>query len=153
MDNNSSVEGRSDNESPQALHRGACLVLVDDDVDHTSSLERILIRKGIATRSFTSVDQAINSISVEPLVSVLCDAHMPDGGAERLLQLLSAQGQKVRFAVMSGEVNDTLLYRFAALGAREFFSKPIEVEELVAWARADDSRGSALSVGEGKVAC
>jgi FixJ family two-component response regulator len=36
---------------------------------------------------------------------------------------------------MSGESNDDLLYRYAALGAREFFAKPVDVERLVQWVK------------------
>jgi DNA-binding NtrC family response regulator len=59
---------------------------------------------------------------------------MPDGGAERLLQILATSRQAFRCAVMSGETDDDLLYRCAALGAREFFQKPLDIERLVAWA-------------------
>lgn len=131
---------------------GAAVVVVDDDSEHTTSLERLLGRKGIQTKSFTSVEAALSCIMHEPVVSVLCDAHMPDGGAERLLQLLAAEGKKVRFAAMSGEVNDELLYRFAALGAREFFAKPIDVDLLVQWVRPEDRRSSAEAVAAGKIA-
>ncbi len=128
------------------------LVVVDDDSEHTKSLERLLGRKGVLTRSFTSVEAALACIVQEPVVSVVCDAHMPDGGAERLLQLLAAQGTKVRFAAMSGEVNDELLYRFAALGAREFFAKPIDVDLLVNWVRPEEPRSSIDAVSTGKIA-
>ena len=53
---------------------------------------------------------------------------------------------------MSGEVNDELLYRFAALGAREFFAKPIDVDDLVGWVRETGRGGAAVSANEGKVA-
>ena len=138
-----------DNEGDAAGER---LIIVDDDSDHTHSLERLLTRKGVKSESFTTVDAACDVIVVEPMAVVLCDAHMPDGGAERLLQLLAASGKKVRLAVMSGEVNDELLYRFAALGAREFFAKPIDVDDLVGWVRETGRGGAAVSANAGKVA-
>jgi signal transduction histidine kinase/CheY-like chemotaxis protein len=109
------------------------VILVDDDYEHTLSLERLLLRRGFAVKSFAAVDLALEKILNQPAVSVLCDANMPDGGAKRLLQLIAESGARVPFAVMSGEVNDELLYHFAALGAREFFAKPIDVETLVSW--------------------
>lgn len=109
------------------------VILVDDDYEHTLSLERLLLRKGLAVKSFAAVDQALEEIVKGSAVFVLCDANMPDGGAKRLLQLIAASENRVPFAVMSGEVNDELLYGFAALGAREFFAKPIDIERLVSW--------------------
>ncbi len=114
------------------------LIIIDDDSEHTDSLERLLGRRGINTESFSAVGSALDLIVAEPLAIVLCDAHMPDGGAERLLELLASSGKKARVAVMSGEVNDSLLYRFAARGAREFFSKPIDLDELTNWVLESD---------------
>lgn len=116
------------------------VVVVDDDDEHTHSLTRVLTRQGVVSRSFATVDAALDVIVHEPMVAVVCDANMPDGGAEYLLQRLSAVGCKVRCAVMSGEVNDALLYRFAALGAREFFAKPLDVGELITWVRVAEPR-------------
>jgi len=125
---------------PSVAGEAVMVVLVDDDRDHTSSLERLLSRKGIITKSFSAIEQALSAIEKEAPAAVVCDANMPDGGAERLLQLVASAGVKVRFAVMSGEVNDALLYRFAALGAREFFAKPIDVDDLIGWVREQRRR-------------
>lgn len=122
-----------DNSTP-VVHED--LVLVDDDVDHSASLERILARAGVRVKSFSSIESALREFEGEKLPRVVCDAHMPDGGAERLLHLLGRHKSKIRFAVISGESSDELMYRFAALGARAFFTKPIEIDQLVEWARS-----------------
>jgi signal transduction histidine kinase/CheY-like chemotaxis protein len=110
------------------------LVLVDDDVDHTESLSRALSRHGVRSVSFSTADQAHKFIASNLGATVLCDTHMPNGeGAEYLLRLLARDNIKLRVGVMSGESSDYSLYRFAALGAREFFSKPIEIDRLVGW--------------------
>jgi signal transduction histidine kinase/CheY-like chemotaxis protein len=111
------------------------LVIIDDDTDHSESLERVLRRANISSRSFSTVVDAIAYIKDVPCGRVVCDAHMPDGGAEKLLSVIKALGRAVPCAVMSGETSDDALYRFAALGAREFFAKPASIERLVAWAR------------------
>lgn len=123
-----------------AVREGVTVMLVDDDRGHTSSLERLLGRKGIATKSFSAVEAALVAIEKQTPTAVLCDANMPDGGAETLLQLVASAGVRTRFAVMSGEVNDALLYRFAALGAREFFAKPIDVDDLISWVCVQERR-------------
>jgi DNA-binding NtrC family response regulator len=110
------------------------LFIIDDDIEHSASLERLLSRAGLITKIFSSVDTAVSYMSETMPRWILCDAHMPDGGAEKLLQILTTTKQAARCAVMSGETNDDLLYRCAALGAREFFQKPLAVDRVIAWA-------------------
>jgi ActR/RegA family two-component response regulator/anti-sigma regulatory factor (Ser/Thr protein kinase) len=110
------------------------LFIIDDDVEHSASLERLLLKSGLCMRLFSTIEAAVQEMSVSMPGWILCDAHMPDGGAERLLQILATSRQAFRCAVMSGETDDDLLYRCAALGAREFFQKPLDIERLVAWA-------------------
>lgn len=64
---------------------------------------------------------------------ILCDAHMPDGGAERLLRTLRQSRMKRRVGVVSGESCDDLLYSLAALGAEAFFLKPLDLNEFDLW--------------------
>ncbi len=130
----SAQEHKRGNSTPEGTQR-EWLIIVDDDSEHSLSLERVLGRKGVRTQSFTTVDAALDVIAPELCFMILCDAHMPDGGAERLLQRVAASGTKVHLAVMSGEEDDGLLYRFAALGAREFFAKPIDIDRVVGWIR------------------
>jgi len=111
------------------------LIIVDDDTDHSESLERVLRRANVLTRTFSSVTEAMAHIERAPHARVVCDVHMPDGGAEKLLQMVTMLGRAVPCAVMSGETSDDVLYRFAALGAREFFAKPASIDRLIAWAR------------------
>jgi DNA-binding NtrC family response regulator len=112
----------------------ATLFIIDDDTEHSVSLERLLVRAGLSTKIFSSIESAVSQMSEGMPRWILCDAHMPDGGAEKLLQILATTKHADRCAVMSGETNDDLLYRCAALGAREFFQKPLAVERVIAWA-------------------
>ena len=113
------------------------LFIIDDDTEHSASLERLLTRAGLSTRIFSTIDAAVSQMAEGMPRWILCDAHMPDGGAEKLLQILATTKRADRCAVMSGETNDDLLYRCAALGAREFFQKPLAVEKVIAWASQD----------------
>ncbi len=125
---------------PEAIAWGAApagdttLFIIDDDVEHSASLERLLIKAGLSLRIFSTIEAAVAAMADSMPRWILCDAHMPDGGAEKLLQILAASRNAARCAVMSGETNDDLLYRCAALGAREFFQKPLAVDRVIAWA-------------------
>jgi signal transduction histidine kinase len=114
------------------------LLIVDDDVEHSASLARILRRDGIISKSVESVEVALKALAVDQTsqVTILCDANMPDGGAERLLRDLGTHRQRARIGVISGEDDERALYRFAALGAREFFAKPVPIRRLVSWVRS-----------------
>lgn len=112
------------------------VIVVDDDGEHAASLERVLVKNGARVRIFTTVTGALECLQTledAENIRVLCDVHMPDGGADRLLRRVQESGSQYRCAVMSGEAPDEELYQFAALGAREFFSKPIDMQELLAW--------------------
>lgn len=113
-------------------HSAATVCIVDDDEGHAQSLERVMRARGFHTVSFSGVGSALEHLARLPC-SVLCDVHMPQGGAETLLAELRQRRISVRVAVMSGDNNDELLYRVAAAGAEAFFDKPIAVDALIAW--------------------
>ncbi len=113
--------------------RSFCLVIIDDDVEHSASLARLLMQRGIEIKSFTEVKPAVEKLLAGEVLGVICDVHMPDGGSELLLKLLASSEVEAPVAVMSGEINEDELYQLAALGASECFQKPIECERLVRW--------------------
>lgn len=109
--------------------------VVDDDNEHAASLSRLLKSFGISVRQSESLEGFLRDFHDGCVSSILCDAHMPDGGAERLLPILANCSKPPRLAVVSGDSSDEYLYRLAALGAQAFFTKPIDVDEVVAWVR------------------
>jgi DNA-binding NtrC family response regulator len=123
------------------------IIVIDDDIEHSESLTRILQRAGLVTRSFSSVDAAHEFVTENPSIKIVCDAHMPDGGAERMLKALRGLHGARSLAVMSGEADDESLYRFAALGASEFFAKPIDADRLRGWI-AHDGGGERVSAAD-----
>jgi signal transduction histidine kinase/CheY-like chemotaxis protein len=114
------------------------LFIVDDDPDQISALSRVLEQRGLAVRGFTTVRAAVEAIRLNPPRAVLCDVAMPDGGVIRLLDLLKHAGAQPAVAVVSGDDSEELLYRCAAVGAREFFSKPLDLDGLVTWFQAQE---------------
>jgi CheY-like chemotaxis protein len=121
-------------------YQRSSIYLVDDDADHAESLARILGGAGLQAIAHSSLQSLLSQGSLPPHAIVLCDARMPDGGAEELLKILSKQTSSPTVAVMSGETGDESLYRFAALGAQAFFAKPIESGELATWIKNHQRR-------------
>jgi signal transduction histidine kinase/ActR/RegA family two-component response regulator len=113
----------------------ADVVIIDDDQEHSESLKRLLERYGVRARKRATVDAFLKELSTSDGAIVLCDAHMPDGGAERLLTLLADQSHGVRVAVISGDATDDYLYKVSALGAQAFFCKPVDITEVCTWIR------------------
>ena len=74
---------------------------------------------------------------------------MPDGGAERLLSIVSSRQQTPRFTVVSGDATDEYLYKLAALGAQAFFTKPVAVDDIAGWIRSSRREGSPDSAHSG----
>lgn len=133
------VQLRDSAEHQQYSDSTRSVLLVDDDAGHSASLARVLARRGIHVWELSSVDQALKRVSEDQAQRfvIVCDAHMPDGGAARLLEALGQRGEGPLVAVMSGDDSDEAHYRFAALGAREFFSKPLNMDRLVRWVREE----------------
>ena len=109
--------------------------VVDDDIEHAHTLARLLRSSTCSVRPFQTIQEFLNTFSGSDDAIILCDAHMPDGGAERLLPILAARQQTPRFAVVSGDAADEYLYKLAALGAQAFFAKPVEIADVVGWIR------------------
>jgi CheY-like chemotaxis protein/anti-sigma regulatory factor (Ser/Thr protein kinase) len=116
--------------------------VVDDDKEHGRSLARLLRNFGLRVGESESLESFLRDFENERVSSILCDAHMPDGGAERLLPILATSSKPARLAVVSGDSSDDHLYRLAALGAQAFFTKPVDVDEVVEWVRGTGDRGA-----------
>lgn len=110
----------------------ADVFVVDDDAEHAHSLVKTLSSRGKRARSFASISEVLDQLPGKAVV-VLCDATMPDGGAEQLLMRMQQRKLNQRVGVMSGDSSDDLLYRVASVGAQAFFSKPVAIEEVLDW--------------------
>jgi two-component system sensor histidine kinase EvgS len=114
-------------------HDASFACIVDDDSDQGESLARVLAQYGLRARVFSSLEPMLKELEVSRPSFILCDAHMPGGGAERLLTLFRGRDGVPIVAVMSGDASDDQQYRLAALGARAFFTKPVVLDDLLAW--------------------
>lgn len=117
----------------ETLSESGAVLIVDDDVEHTASLIRVLQSRGIDASGFSDLKTLLASGSLTSASVLLCDAHMPGGGVEALLGVLRVRGLRPQVAAMSGDTSEDLLYKVVALGARGFFEKPVCIEELFDW--------------------
>ncbi len=114
--------------------------IVDDDKEHGASLAKVLNSCGFIVQHVEGVRELLDTLHEREVASILCDAHMPDGGAEYLLPIVTALPRAPQIAVVSGDSSDEYLYRLAGLGAQAFFAKPVHVDEVVSWIQAGGGR-------------
>jgi DNA-binding NtrC family response regulator len=114
--------------------------IVDDDKEHGASLAKVLSSCGFVVQHVEGVRELLDTLHEHDVVSILCDAHMPDGGAESLLPIVTALPQAPRVAIVSGDSSDEYLYHLAGLGAQAFFAKPVHIDEVVSWIQAGGGR-------------
>lgn len=119
------------------------LTILDDNHELGESLVRVLKSKGIFARAFTDPDKALQSIVQHGTDKVLTDYQMPLISAQAFIHKVLALDPEINLAVMSGELSDEAAYDLAAIGAKEIFAKPIDIDHLVTW--VTQSKDSALA--------
>ena len=90
----------------------------------------ILNRKGFAVSEATTVAEAMHGILRQP-EWVLLDIMLPDGSGLEVLRRIRTERLPVRVCVISG-CHQHVLDESRANGADYAFSKPLDVEKLVA---------------------
>jgi signal transduction histidine kinase len=121
----------------QACDENMSVLIVDDDIDQSSSLKRALAVYGMECGVAQTVAEAVEAIGSRNPGVVLCDSRMPDGGALALLEALECGVPTPRVAVVSGDATDECIYKCASKGAEAFFSKPVEVGQIATWIKGE----------------
>lgn len=115
--------------------RSPTIVVVDDEPANVLLLERIIQRAGIGeTRGFTDPLLAVDAIRAEEPDLVLLDVHMPglDGfGMLETIRLGLASDTYLPVVFLTGDYDRDVRTRALASGARDFLTKPFDVDEVV----------------------
>lgn len=106
--------------------------VVDDDESVRESLPVLLRQVGFETRSFSSAEEFLTSDCIRETRCLILDLAMPGMSGPELLQELRRLGQEIPTVFISGEKDQAIRARLLKQGAREFLSKPLNVETLVA---------------------
>lgn len=109
------------------------ILVIDDDADCVDSLARMLSAEGFGVIKAYSATDAVSILNFTEVELILCDASMPDGGAKRVLQYLSGKAEAAPLVVLSGHDEQSSRAQFSALGAAEFWIKPLELEKFRAF--------------------
>ena len=112
------------------------VVVVDDDDELCTLVQRALQRDGHAVRSATSLAAARAALAVgRPDVLVL-DLDLPDGSGLELCRELRAAGQAVPVLILTASGQVTARVEGLDSGADDYLVKPFAVAELRARVRA-----------------
>jgi DNA-binding response OmpR family regulator len=112
------------------------VLLVEDDAQLSSIVERALRSRGHAVDTFTTVAEATGAGAATDYNVIVLDRQLPDGDGVEVCRALRARQQAVPILMLT--VRDSLSDRVEGLdaGADDYLGKPFELEELVARVRA-----------------
>jgi DNA-binding NtrC family response regulator len=109
------------------------VLYVDDEPTLVFLITRALEKLGIASRGFSSADEALAAFKHEPLAFtlVLTDFTMPGSmsGLE-LAQAVLAVRPDAAVVIASGAIDPAEVQRAAAIGVRTVIQKPAKVAEM-----------------------
>jgi CheY-like chemotaxis protein len=109
------------------------VLVVDDEPAVRKIAERVLQRVSIEVVSAGDGKQALEQLAKYPDIGlILLDASLPDMNAERLLELMKAQGFTTPVLLSSGFGEDCLENADQFPNVRGFLAKPYPVAKLAA---------------------
>jgi DNA-binding response OmpR family regulator len=112
------------------------IFVVEDNEVIAKSLATVLRRAGYEPLVFHSGKSALDRARIETPAAVLCDIHLPDINGLIVSQQMREQlGPQVPIVVVSGDTSMENLNALPHVGATYFFSKPMNVGNLIKFLR------------------
>jgi two-component system response regulator PilR (NtrC family) len=105
-------------------------LVVDDEPDICELLAITLERMGISADTCGDVTAARNNLAKHEYQLCLTDMRLPDGDGLELIEWMQAQGLRTPVAVITAHGNVETAVRALKLGAFDFISKPVDLEDL-----------------------
>lgn len=116
------------------------VLIVEDDNDTASAMQRILQRAGFIAEHVQSLSEATDQVADRSPSIVLLDLSLPDGDGVEAIRTLTASGE-TQVIVISGTDDAERTRKCLQAGVFDFLVKPAEARELVfAVRRADGHR-------------
>jgi len=108
------------------------VLIVDDDPDCVVSLSKALQLKGFNVLQATTVHDAISLFNFGIPDILITDSAMPDGGGRRLVEYVSKRQLDSAVFILSGSEDQKTINDYLKLGAEEVFTKPVDLDALLA---------------------
>src|SRR3954471_20219981 len=110
-------------------------VIVEDDEACRSLLEKFLRVRGHVTGCAASLAEARPMLG-EDCKRVILDLRLPDGNGTELLRQIREANLPIKVAVTTGVLDRLLMAEVSQLQPDAFFSKPVDLKELVCWIKS-----------------
>lgn len=114
-----------------ALYPEHSILIVDDDVSVLQSLELTLLSMGITNIILCSDSRKVEKLLLHhDVMTVLLDLEMPYISGESILEFIKDQYPQMPVIIITASENREIAKRCVEKGARFFFLKPVNKEEL-----------------------
>jgi two-component system response regulator PilR (NtrC family) len=107
-----------------------CVLVVDDEADIRELLELTLMRMGLAVDGVGTVKEAIETLKLRRYALCLTDMRLPDGEGLEVLRYVVGQQADLPVAVITAHGSTENAVAALKLGAFDYLSKPIGLEQL-----------------------
>ncbi len=105
-------------------------LIIDDEPDILELLTITLTRMGLDCVSAKNISQALKLIESQDFDICLTDMRLPDGDGLEVLRFLQSQKKDIPVAVITAHGNIETAIESMKLGAFDFLSKPIDLNQL-----------------------
>jgi two-component system, NtrC family, response regulator PilR len=107
-----------------------CVLVVDDEADIRELLEYTLVRMGLSVDGVGTVKEAIETLKQRRYALCLTDMRLPDGEGLEVLRYVVSQSADLPVAVITAHGSTENAVAALKLGAFDYLSKPIGLEQL-----------------------
>ncbi len=107
-----------------------CVLVVDDEADIRELLEYTLVRMGLSVDGVGTVKEAIETLKLRRYALCLTDMRLPDGEGLEVLRYVISQHADLPVAVITAHGSTENAVAALKLGAFDYLSKPIGLEQL-----------------------
>lgn len=118
------------NASPATSARPLRILLVEDSVDTSNAIRRLLSRIGHQVRTAGTLRAAVDAARAGPVDLVISDLGLPDGSGQELMEMLKPFGP-VRGIALSGYGSEEDIRKSHAAGFATHLTKPTDFQTLV----------------------
>lgn len=108
------------------------VLVIDDDDTFNAVLTRALCRRGYQATGATGADSAIVAARALPPGAVVLDLNLGSASGLTLIRPLLDIAPECRIVVLTGYASIATAVEAIKLGATQYFSKPVDVEAIVA---------------------
>ena len=107
------------------------ILLVEDDQNIATSLEKELVAEGFIVVTASSVDQGLGQAADHPFDLVLTDLKLPGASGLELIRKMHADQPSLPMILMSAFANPEIEREALELGGSAVIGKPFEMADLL----------------------